>query len=91
MSEPTTRYWIQDISPDGSYHDSHGLGEANTMETATLQLIEWRQSYPERKSRLILKISVVVMSNGQISSIQDVPRLNKEILKLGTDSMMISS
>lgn len=58
MSKVT--YWIQDVAPNGEFGDSIGLDPQTNIVDAVNHLKKWRTNFPERKSRLILRMDVVI-------------------------------
>jgi hypothetical protein len=55
-----TQYWIQEQAPAGNYFDSIGLDPATTEEQAISFLQSWKNTFPERKVRLVLKTTELV-------------------------------
>ena len=55
-----TQYWIQEQAPAGNYFDSIGLDPATTEELARIAMTSWRETFPERKFRLVIKTTSVI-------------------------------
>ncbi len=54
------QYWIQQQAPDGGFFDVIGMSENGTLEAAQVQFESWKEEFPARSVRLVLKTCVVI-------------------------------
>lgn len=52
------QYWIQEQAPNGGYVNSVGLDPSTTFEEAQKQVEGWAKTFPSRRVRLALIITV---------------------------------
>jgi hypothetical protein len=55
------QYWIQEQAPNGGYFDSVGLDPRTTEEQAKAALKSWRDTFPKRNVRLVIKATSEVI------------------------------